>query len=111
MKISTQDPFYLCSKKCRKFTRLLSLGLVGATFRARQDGFWGRWFIAEQAMLSDCIIVLLFFTEQLPCIVAMAACASAHYWAREFAKVDHTIKMIPPIYVKPFVKRQKMEEV
>jgi len=37
----------------------------------------------------------------------MEACASAHYWAREFAKVGHTIKMIPPIYVKPFVKRQK----
>jgi len=51
--------------------------------------------------------VLPFFSGQLPCIVAMEACASAHYWAREFAKVGHTIKMIPPIYVKPFVKRQK----
>jgi len=37
----------------------------------------------------------------------MEACASAHYWGREIGKLGHEVKLIPPIYVKPFVKRQK----
>jgi transposase len=41
------------------------------------------------------------------CVVAMEACASAHYWAREIAAVGHDTRLIPPAYVKPFVKRQK----
>lgn len=41
------------------------------------------------------------------CIVAMEACATAHFWAREIGKLGHSVRLIPPIYVKPFVKRQK----
>ena len=37
----------------------------------------------------------------------MEACASAHYWARELRKLGHEVRLIPPAYVKPFVKRQK----
>jgi len=37
----------------------------------------------------------------------MEACASSHYWGREFNKLGHEVRLIPPIYVKPFVKRQK----
>jgi transposase len=37
----------------------------------------------------------------------MEACASAHYWAREIAAVGHEVRLLPPAYVKPFVKRQK----
>ena len=51
--------------------------------------------------------VLSFFNVQPRCVVAMEACASAHYWAREIGKPGHEVKLIPPIYVKPFVKRQK----
>jgi len=40
-------------------------------------------------------------------IVAMEACATAHFWAREIGKLGHSVRLIPPIYVKPFVKRQK----
>ena len=39
--------------------------------------------------------------------VVMEACGSAHYWGREIAKLGHTVKLIAPAYVKPFVKRQK----
>lgn len=50
----------------------------------------------------------LAFLVKLPrCIVAMEACATSHFWGREVAKLGHAVRLIPPIYVKPFVKRQK----
>lgn len=50
--------------------------------------------------------VLKFLGEQPRCLVAMEACASSHYWGREIMKLGHVVRLIPPIYVKPFVKRQ-----
>ena len=51
--------------------------------------------------------VLPFFAAQPRCLVAMEACASSHYWAREIGALGHEVKLIAPVYVKPFVKRQK----
>lgn len=51
--------------------------------------------------------VLEFFAKQSACLVAMEACGGTHYWAREIGKFGHTVRLIPPAYVKPFVKRQK----
>jgi transposase len=51
--------------------------------------------------------VLPFFAEQSHCRVAMEACASAHHWVRAIGEPGHEVKLIPPAYVKPFVKRQK----
>ena len=51
--------------------------------------------------------VLDFMASQPRCVVAMEACASSHHWGREFGKLGHEVKLVPPIYVKPFVKRQK----
>ena len=48
--------------------------------------------------------VLPFLTSQPDCLVAMEACAGAHHWGREIAELGHEVKLIPPIYVKPFVK-------
>ena len=48
-----------------------------------------------------------FLASQPRCEVAMEACASAHHWGRAFQELGHDVRLIPPIYVKPFVKRQK----
>ena len=45
--------------------------------------------------------------EQPACIVAMEACATSHFWGRLAQSLGHDVRLIPPIYVKPFVKRQK----
>ena len=51
--------------------------------------------------------VLGFFAEQPRCVVAMEACGSAHHWGRAIRDAGHEVRLIPPAYVKPFVKRQK----
>ena len=51
--------------------------------------------------------VLSFLATLPPCTVALEACGSAHYWGREITKLGHTVRLIPPAYVKPFVKRHK----
>ena len=51
--------------------------------------------------------VLAFFEKLPPCLVGIEACASAHHWARELQALGHTAKLMPPAYVKPYVKRQK----
>jgi transposase len=50
---------------------------------------------------------MAFFASQPRCTVAMEACASAHFWARSVQELGHEVRLVPPRYVKPFVKRQK----
>jgi transposase len=51
--------------------------------------------------------VLAFFATLPACLVGMEACGGAHYWARKLQALGHTVKLIPPQYVKPYVKTQK----
>lgn len=53
--------------------------------------------------------VLLFFSRLHPCLIGIEACAGAHHWARELAKLGHDVRLIPPSCVKPFVKRGKTD--
>lgn len=51
--------------------------------------------------------VLAFLAKLPPCLIGMEACGTAHYWARELRKLGHTVKLMPPKYVKAYVKRGK----
>ena len=51
--------------------------------------------------------VLAFFGRLAPCLIGMEACATSHHWARELAKLGHEVRLMPPRYVKPYVKRNK----
>lgn len=51
--------------------------------------------------------LIQFFAAQPRCVVAMEACAGAHHWGRELQRLGHQVRLIAPVYVKPFVKRQK----
>ena len=51
--------------------------------------------------------VLAFFEKLPACLVGIEACASSHHWSRELKALGHTVRLMPPAYVKPYVKRQK----
>src|SRR5262245_17112001 len=51
--------------------------------------------------------VLPFFEKLPSCLIGIEACASSHYWSRELQALGHTVRLMPPAYVKPYVKRQK----
>src|SRR3979411_1139540 len=51
--------------------------------------------------------VLAFFQKLPVCLVGIEACASSHYWSRELQALGHSVRLMPPAYVKPYVRRQK----
>ena len=51
--------------------------------------------------------VLAFFQKLSPCLVGIEACATSHHWSRELKAFGHMVRLMPPAYVKPYVKRQK----
>ena len=51
--------------------------------------------------------VLALFEKLPPCLVGIEACASSHHWPRELQRLGHTVRLMPPAYVRPYVKRQK----
>ena len=78
----------------------LAKNVFQANVAARDDRVLARERLPRSRMVS-------FFSDQPKCLVAMEACASAHHSAREIQAPGHDVRLIPPIYVKPFVKRQK----
>lgn len=83
---------------------MIGLDLAKHVFHAHGADASGAALFSKQLRRNK---VLEFFAKQSPCTVAMEACGGAHYWAREIGKRGHTVRLIPPKYVKPFVKRQK----
>jgi transposase len=53
--------------------------------------------------------VLPFFAKLPPCLIGIEACGTSHYWARELTRLGHEVRLMPPAYVKPYVKRGKTD--
>ena len=83
---------------------IIGLDLAKNVFQAHGAGSDGSVLFRRRLSRQQ---VLTFFAGQPCCTVAMEACASAHHWGRAMAALGHEVKLIPPAYVKPFVKRQK----
>ena len=82
----------------------VGLDLAKSIFQVHGVDAAGRVVVAKALRRGQ---LLAFFAKLPPCLVGMEACATAHYWAREVAKLGHTVKLMPPAYVKPYVRRGK----
>jgi hypothetical protein len=82
----------------------VGLDLAKHVFQVHGVDASGRVIVAKALRRKD---VLAFFAQLPECLVGMEACSSAHHWARELIKLGHDARMMPPAYVKPFVRRQK----
>jgi transposase len=89
-------------------TRITTIGidLAKKVFQVHGVDAEGKVVVARRLRRKE---VLAFFAKLAPCLVGMEACGSAHYWAREIAKLGHTVKLMPPKYVKAYVKRGKTD--
>src|SRR5215467_11824720 len=84
----------------------IGLDLAKKVFQVHGVDAEGKVVVARKLRRKE---VLAFFTKLSPCLVGMEACGSAHYWAREIIKLGHTVKLMPPKYVKAYVKRGKTD--
>ena len=82
----------------------VGLDLAKNVFQAHGADASGRGVLRKKLRRDQ---VLEFFGRLPSCIVAMEACGGAHFWGREIGKLGHEVLLVPPAYVKPFVKRQK----
>ncbi len=86
----------------------IGLDIAKQVFHAHGADQAGRTMFSRKITRSK---LLGFFAAQPACLVAMEACGGAHHWARELTRLGHTVRLIPPAYVKPFVKRHKNNAV
>ncbi|MFZ0693688.1 MAG: IS110 family transposase [Alphaproteobacteria bacterium] len=89
-------------------TEIVTIGLDLAkhVFQVHGVAADSRIVIRRQLRRAD---VLAFFAGLPPCLVGIEACGSSHYWGRKIAALGHRVKMMPPAYVKPYVKRGKTD--
>lgn len=86
----------------------LGLGLAKRIFQVHAVNASGELVIRKALRRSQ---VLAFFTKLPPFLVGMEACGTSHHWAREVAKLGYEVRLKPPAYVKPHVKRGKNDAV
>ncbi|NIP17542.1 MAG: IS110 family transposase [Xanthomonadales bacterium] len=82
----------------------IGLDLAKNVFQVHGVDAEGNVVIRRQLRRSQ---VLPFFRKLEPCLVGLEACATAHHWARELMALGHEVRLMPPHYVKPYVKRGK----
>jgi len=82
----------------------IGLDLAKSVFQAHGVDASGAVVLKRRLRRSQ---MLEFFAKHPGCLIGMEACASAHFWARELTRLGHTVRLIPPAYVKAYLKRQK----
>ncbi|BDV36505.1 hypothetical protein SS37A_40350 (plasmid) [Methylocystis iwaonis] len=83
---------------------IVGLDLAKHVFQVHAVDASGKVILARAVRRGQ---LLAFFQSLPPCLVGMEACGSAHYWARQLIALGHDARLMPPAYVKPFVRRQK----
>jgi transposase len=89
-----------------KTIAVVGLDLAKSVFQVHAIDGEGKVVVRRQLRRGE---VLRFFDVLSPCLVGMEACASAHHWARELVARGHEVRLMPPAYVKPYVKRGKTD--
>jgi transposase len=84
----------------------VGLDLAKNVFQVHAIDAEGKVLVRRQLRRAE---VLKFFSDIPPCLIGVEACASAHYWARELIGLGHEVRLMPPAYVKPYVKRGKTD--
>src|SRR5882724_9452106 len=84
----------------------IGLDLAKNLFQVHGVDAAGKVLVRKQLRRAE---VLRFFAAMPPCLVGMEACGTAHHWARELTRLGHTVRLMPPAYVKPYVKRGKTD--
>lgn len=82
--------------------RVIGLDIAKHSFQVHAVDEAGRPVACKKLRRSQ---VISFFQDLPGCLVGIEACASAHHWARELKRLGHDVRLIPPTYVKPFVRR------
>jgi transposase len=82
----------------------IGLDIAKSVFQVHGIDATGKVIIRRQVKRR---YVLAFFQKLPPCLVGIEACATSHHWSRELKALGHTVRLMPPAYVKPYVKRQK----
>src|SRR3974377_1574261 len=82
----------------------IGLDIAKSVFQVHGIDADGRTVIRRQLKRR---YVVGFFEKLAPCVIGIEACASSHHWSRQLQALGHTVRLMPPAYVKPYVKRQK----
>src|SRR5271167_422369 len=85
-------------------TTTIGLDIAKSVFQVHGIDAEGKVIIRRQLKRR---YVLALFQKLPPCLIGIEACASSHHWSRELKALGHSVRLMPPAYVKPYVKRQK----
>jgi hypothetical protein len=91
---------------CMRTITTIGIDLAKKVFQVHGVDADGKAVVAWKLRRKD---VLAFFAKLRSCLIDIEACGSAHYWARETAKFGHSVKLMPPKYVKAYVKRGRTD--